>query len=295
VPSGRRVAVVTGCSSGFGLEGSVALAKKGFRVFATMRNLVKRDALDRAAAAAGVSVEVLHLDVTVEDSVASTVQEVRERAGAIDVLVSNAGYGIGGFVEDLTLQEIRDQFETNFFGAVQVTKAVLSEMRERRTGRIILISSIGVFNPAPGLSAYNASKSALEAFGQALRYEVLPYGVSVSLVEPGTYATDIFFKNRHMAARSQDPASPYYETAQKLERIVMKQVERRKKADPAEVGELIARVASSRRPKVRYLVGSDARLTKIVRTLLPERATEAAISRLQRSAPVSSRPREETE
>src|SRR5205085_4876901 len=106
-------------------------------------------------------------------------------AGRIDVLVSNAGYGVGGFVEDTTLEQFRDQFETNFFGGVRVVKAVLPGMRERQSGRIILMSSIGAFNAVPGLSAYNATKAALEAFGEALRYETTADGVFVSLIEPG--------------------------------------------------------------------------------------------------------------
>ncbi|MDP9340520.1 MAG: SDR family NAD(P)-dependent oxidoreductase [Actinomycetota bacterium] len=278
--TGRGVAVITGSSSGFGMLSAVELAGKGFRVYATMRNPGKRDNLDRAAAEAGVSVEVLPLDVTSDESVAAAFEKVLAEAGLVDVLVSNAGYGVGGFVEDTSIEQFREQFETNFFGGVRVVKAVLPGMRERRSGRIILMSSIGVFNSVPGLSAYNASKAALEAFGEALRYEAAHDGIFVTLIEPGTYATDIFFDNAKYAEGMQDPSSPHYERSRRLERFAMKQVERRRKADPREVARKVAQAATVRRPKLRYLVGTDARLIKPVRAVMPVRVTEAAVRKI---------------
>jgi len=214
------VAVVTGCSSGFGMLSAVELAKAGFTVVATMRDTDKRAKLDEASAEAGVPTpDVLPLDVTSDTSVTSAFDTIHNEHGRVDVLVSNAGFGIAGFVEDMTLEEFRQQFETNFFGGIRVTKAVLPGMRVRRHGRIILMSSIGVFNTSPGLSAYNGTKAALEAFGEALRYEAAPDGVFVSLIEPGTYPTDIFFDNAQYAEAARDPAflSDFWSrTAQRL-------------------------------------------------------------------------------
>jgi NAD(P)-dependent dehydrogenase (short-subunit alcohol dehydrogenase family) len=282
MPDARRVAVLTGCSSGFGLLSAVELSAAGFRVFATMRDPAKRDKLDRAAGDAGVSVEVLPLDVTSDQSVAAAFESVRKEAGRVDVLVSNAGYGIGGFVEDTSVDEFRAQFETNFFGGVRVVKAVLPGMRERKSGRIVLMSSIGVFNPVPGLSAYNASKAALEAFGEALRYETVHDGVFVSLVEPGTYATDIFFDNARYAGGMRDPSSPHAEASRRMESFAMKQVERRRKADPREVAHAVRRAATAKRPKLRYLVGTDAKVIKPLRAVTPTRVTEAAVRKILR-------------
>lgn len=276
-----RVAVVTGSSSGFGMLACVELARAGFRVFATMRDPTRRGRLDAEAARAGVAVEVVPLDVAGDESVGAAFRSILAGGGTVDVLVSNAGYGIGGFVEDLTVEEVREQFETNFFGAVRVVKAVLPGMRERRSGRIVLVSSIGVFNPVPGLSAYNASKAALEAFGQALRYEALADGVFVSLLEPGTYPTDIFYGNRRMAAALRDGTSPHAEAGRRLERLVMRQVGR-SRADPWEVARAIRRLATEPRPPLRRLVGRDALPVKAVRTLVPERLTEAAFRRILR-------------
>jgi NAD(P)-dependent dehydrogenase (short-subunit alcohol dehydrogenase family) len=276
------VAVLTGCSSGFGLLSAVELASAGFRVYATMRNPGKRDELDRAAARAGVPVDVIPLDVTSDESVTSAFERIDAEAGRVDVLVSNAGYGIGGFVEDTSLEEFRQQFETNFFGGVRVVKAVLPGMRERRSGRIILMSSIGVFNPVPGLSAYNATKAALEAFGEALRYESVHDGVFVSLIEPGTYATDIFFDNARYAEGMRDPASPHFDESRRMERFAMKQVERRRKADPGEVARKVRQAATASRPKLRYLVGTDAKLIRPVRVVTPVRITEVAVRKILR-------------
>jgi len=276
------VAVVTGSSSGFGMLSAVELAAKGFRVYATMRTPSKREKLDRAASEAGVggSIEVLPLDVSSDDSVSSAFDTIHADAGRVDVLVSNAGYGVGGFVEDMSVDQFREQFETNFFGGVRVVKAVLPGMRERRSGRIILMSSIGVFNSVPGLSAYNASKAALEAFGEALRYEAVPDGIFVSLIEPGTYATDIFFDNAQYAEGMRDPSSPHYERSRRMERFAMKQVERRRNADPRQVARAVAQAATVRRPKLRYLVGTDARIIKPVRAVTPTRVTEAAVKKI---------------
>jgi NAD(P)-dependent dehydrogenase (short-subunit alcohol dehydrogenase family) len=278
----RGVAVVTGSSSGFGLLSSIELARAGFRVFATMRNPDKRGKLDAAAVKADVEVDVLQLDVTDDDSVASAFERVQADSGRVDVLLSNAGYGIGGFVEDISVEEFSEQFDTNFFGGVRVVKAVLPGMRERRSGRIILMSSIGVFNPVPGLSAYNASKAALEAFGEALRYEMVPYGVFVSLIEPGTYATDIFFDNARYAAGMREGSSPRFEESRRMERVAMKVVERRRKADPREVARKVRHAATARRPKLRYLVGSDARVIKPLRAVTPTRVTEATVRKILR-------------
>src|SRR5262245_27776668 len=217
------VAIVTGASRGFGLLASIELAKAGLRVFPTMRDPLKRARLDDAATAAGLpAFDVIRLDVTEQASIDSAMAEVNGKAGRIDVLVNNAGFGMAGFLEDLAIAELREQFETNFFGLVAMCKAVAPGMRERRRGRIINISSIGGRVATPGLSAYCSSKFAVEGFSESLRLELLPYGVHVVLVEPGTFKTDIFDKNRRVAKGALNEASPYYSRTRQLERAVDK-------------------------------------------------------------------------
>ncbi|MSP17216.1 MAG: SDR family oxidoreductase [Myxococcales bacterium] len=274
--SDRQVALVTGASSGFGLLTSVELARRGLRVFASMRDLGRRERLDRAAAEAKVELEFVALEVTSVASVAAAVGEVTAKAGRIDVLVNNAGFGIGGFLEDLTLGEVREQFETNFFGALALTKAVVAGMRERRRGRIIQVSSIAGRVAIPGMSAYCASKFALEGLSEALRYELAPYGVQVVLVEPGTFRTDIFDRNRRMAARATDETSPYFAVTRRMEQMVDKMVAK-STADPADVAEVIADAATVEHPRLRYLVGDDARRQAFLKSLLPASLWEKAV------------------
>jgi len=276
----RGTALLTGCSSGFGLLSSIELARRGFRVYATMHELAKRDDLDEAARAAGVSLSVLPLDVTSAESIALAVNSTIAEAGRIDVVVSNAGYGLGGFVEDLTLAELREQFETNFFCAVALTKAVLPSMRARRAGRLIFVSSVNGFLGFPGLAAYSASKFALEGFAESLRWEALPDGIYVSIIEPGTFPTAIFGANRRTADSASDPASPHYARGRRLEAVVLGRIAASTR-DPKIVARAIARVATSARPGLRYRVGADAHLASIARRLLPARVLDTAMRRLQ--------------
>jgi NAD(P)-dependent dehydrogenase (short-subunit alcohol dehydrogenase family) len=272
--------LLTGCSSGFGLLSAVELARRDFRVYASMRDLEKRETLDRVARAARVSLSVVQLDVTSTESITAAVDSVISEAGHIDLVVSNAGYGLGGFVEDLTLAEVREQFETNFFGALELTKGVLPLMRARGSGRMIFVSSVNGFLGFPGLSAYSASKFALEGFAESLRWEVLPDGIYVSLVEPGSFPTAIFGRNRRVAAAALNPASPYYARSRRLEAVVLGRIKASKR-DPRAVARAIARVATSAHPKLRYRVGVDAHLALFTRRLLPDRVLDAAMCHIQ--------------
>ncbi len=269
-------ALVTGSSSGFGLLTCIELAQKGFRVFASMRDLSRSDRLDETAAQAGVTVEKLHLDVTDPASITAALDEIHRSGGQIEVLVNNAGFGMGGAFEDLQMDELREQFETNFFGLAAVTRAVLPQMRQRRRGRIINVSSISGRIGFPGLSAYCASKFAVEGLSETLRLELQPFGIKVVLIEPGSYRTDIFERNRRMARDAHDPASPYYSFTRGMEAYVDKKVAR-STADPAEVARAIARAATEPDPPLRCLVGRDARLQSLLRAVIPARWFEALI------------------
>jgi len=273
----NKIAVITGTSSGFGLLTAVELARQGFEVVATMRDLGRRSYLEEAAARAGVGakIDVRKLDVTEFDRIPSFVAEVLGDYKRIDVLVNNAGFAMAGFAEDLQLEEIRLQFETNFFGAVAMTKAVLPAMRAQKSGHIIMLSSVGGQHGSPIISSYSASKHALEGWSESLRLEVGSLGIKVVLIEPGAFQTDIWTRNAKLGERVSDAASPNLERAQKMQAHVSKMP----KGDPLDVVRRIAQVAQDPNPRLRYLVGSDARVQMWLKRVLPWKWHEKIVAR----------------
>lgn len=275
----NRVALITGCSSGIGLITTVELASRGYRVVATMRNMNRRDRLDRAVdtAKVGERVDVRKLDVTSGDSIASAVDGVLKDYGKIDVLVNNAGFPMAGFAEDVQLAELREQFETNFFGSVAVTKAVLPQMRARGSGHIIMVSSVAGRAGQPSLSSYASSKWALEGWTESLRMEMYSLGIRVVLIEPGAHETDIWERNARLAKGTTDGSSPNAERARRFRDFV--QSGAIKRDDPAVVARLIAKVADDPDPKLRYLVGRDAYFQVILKALVPFSVYERLITK----------------
>jgi NAD(P)-dependent dehydrogenase (short-subunit alcohol dehydrogenase family) len=272
--TGERPAVlITGASSGLGLETAVHLAEHGFRVFATMRDLGRRRRLDAEAARRGVEVDVLQLDVTDTASVRSAVAAALEQAGAIYGLVNNAGIPLRGYFEDLAPDEIHQVFETNLFGAMALTRAVLPHLRAAGGGRIVMMDSIGGRIGSQGLSAYCATKFALEGFSEALALEMKPVGIDVILVEPGIVNTDIWGANRRPARKALDPTGPYYRWFQRSEeladRIVASAPNR-----PVDVARAVHEALSAPTPRLRYVVGRRARLLLRLRASLPGESFE---------------------
>jgi NAD(P)-dependent dehydrogenase (short-subunit alcohol dehydrogenase family) len=274
--SDSPVALITGVSSGIGLLAAVELARSGYRVFGTVRDLARATRLTDAARAANVEVETVKLDLTDTASIDAAVREVLAKAGRIDVLVNNAGYGIGGFFDDIALDEFRAQFDTNFFGLISVIQAVLPGMRARKSGRIINISSIAGRMGNPGMSAYCASKFAVEGLSESLRLELLPLGIQVVLVEPGTFKTEIWERNKVMARRANDPASPNFERQKAVVSYVDQHVEK-SGGDPMVVARAIVHAASAKAPRLRYLVGKDARTSARAKSLLPSKMFEKMV------------------
>jgi NAD(P)-dependent dehydrogenase (short-subunit alcohol dehydrogenase family) len=273
----NKIAVITGTSSGFGLLTAVELARRGFTVVGTMRDLARRVHLEQAAAAAGVGqrIDIRQLDVTEFDRIPAFLQKILRDHGRIDVLINNAGFAMAGFVEDLKLEEIRLQFETNFFGAVAMTKAVLPAMRAQRSGHIIMISSVGGLHGSPIISSYSASKHALEGWSETLRLEVNSLGIKVVLIEPGAFATDIWTRNAQIGEKVDNAASPNLARSERMRETVNQMPKR----DPMEVVRLIARVAEDPDPKLRYLVGTDARIQMWLKRLLPWKWHERIVAR----------------
>lgn len=278
----KGTAVITGASSGFGMLASLELAQRGFDVIAAMRNEAKGVPLQEQAAALGVqeNIEISQLDVTDEASIQSLEQRLNER-GKVDVLINNAGYAAGGFVEEVSLDTYRQQFETNVFGAIAVTKAVLPIMRKQRSGTIINMSSISGRMGFPGLSPYAASKHALEGWSESLRLEVQPFGIHVVLVEPGSYKTNIWSTGKQIAKASFDPSSPYYTYMQDIETYLNKGQDAY--GEPAEVAKKLADIAEQQNPPFRHPIGKGVKLSIALKSMISwERWEQLVLKRLNR-------------
>ena len=278
--AGEKIALVTGSSSGIGLVTCIELALNGYCVVATMRDLGRSARLEEAAQKASVR-DRLHLrriDITETDSLGEAVEGIARDHARIDLLVNNAGFSVAGFAEDMSVAELRHQMDTNFVGTVAMTQAVLPVMRRQRSGCIIQVSSIGGRAASPLLSAYSASKFALEGWSEALRIEVHALGIRVALVEPGDYNTDIWERNVVIAKQALDGSSPNKERSRRFADFVKSR--RCKRRDPREVAQLIVRIANHPNPKLRYLVGPDAKMHMLVRALMPWRRYERMVAKL---------------
>ena len=262
------VALITGASSGFGLLTTVTLARRGWHVLATMRDLNRREKLESAAKAAGVlqNIEFHALDVTNAKQIATLADEIGQRVTPLDAIVNNAGFALPGFADDITDAELREQFETNFFGATAVTRAFLPQLRRQGSGHIVMISSISGRMGFPGVGSYAASKFALEGWTETLRYELKPLGIQVALVEPGAFETDIWTRNAKLSAGLLDPNSP---NAARIPAWRSRVEGQRKKADPQIVADTIVAVLENPSPRLRYVVGTDAKAGLLLRKLLP--------------------------
>lgn len=249
---GEKVVIVTGTSSGIGFETAVLLARNGFMTYATMRNPVKSTRLSDLANKEKLDIKIRKLDVNDETGINETIDQVISETGRIDVLVNNAGYAIFGALEDTALDEIREQFETNFFGPVRTIKAVIPIMKKQNGGKIINLSSmVGRFG-VPFNSAYVASKFALEGITESTRYELHDYNIKIILVEPGIIKSH-FFQNVKLSNKSTSGYS-------KLLKKRMEGIETmlKKATHPEIVAEVILDIINSRNTNIRYLVGHDA-------------------------------------
>jgi len=255
--------LITGCSSGFGKLAALSFARQGHTVFASMRNLAKAGALNDAAIAEGLKITVVALDVDHQASIDQAVAEVVAEAGGIDIVVNNAGMEMRGPIEEISDAEARRQFETNVFGLLGVVRAVLPAMRERGSGVIVNVSSIGGLVSAPFSGIYSASKHAVEAITEALHYEARPFGVRVAVIEPGGFATEFGANAADSVAFSG--ASPYRVNADRFGAALATLTPDGEPADPQLVADAIVRVATDASAPLRTLVGVDAELIMSVR------------------------------
>jgi len=250
----HQVALITGCSSGIGYETALMLARNGFHTFATMRNTKKSDSLEEIIKKERLDLNIRELDVNDDTSIENTINCIKSEANRIDVLINNAGYGLVGFFEDLTLDEIRNQFETNFFGVLNITKKIIPIMRLQKSGTIINVSSGAGQVGFPGISAYVSTKFAIEGFSESLMYELFPYGIKVVIIEPGVIKTN-FFRNCIVSEHSMKKSSPYSRSLDKFQRNV--ELMQEHATSPIDVAKVIMQVLGNNEPKQRYIVGND--------------------------------------
>jgi NAD(P)-dependent dehydrogenase (short-subunit alcohol dehydrogenase family) len=274
----QNVALVTGSSSGIGFETALLLARNGFKTYASMRNLEKSKNITQLANREKLPLEVVQLDVNDDISVKQAIDKiVAAEDYRIDVLVNNAGYGLFGALEDLSIEEIKAQFETNFFGVVQITQQVLPVMRKQKSGTIVNISSVGGRIGLPGLSAYHSTKFALEGLSESISYELEPFGIRVVIIEPGFIRTNII-NSSIIAKKAQDPKSPYFSSIQQLERSFKSAMENiSASSPPEEVAKVVLQAVTSENPKLRYAVGNDASSLIQAKTTMSDTEFEALI------------------
>jgi NAD(P)-dependent dehydrogenase (short-subunit alcohol dehydrogenase family) len=264
------VVLITGCSSGIGRQAARRFAGAGYRVFASMRRPDDGAALREEAVAQGWALSTPALDVTSDEGVTAAVAALlAETEARLDVVVNNAGYYLVGPVEETGPDELRAQLETNVVGVQRVLRAVLPALRARRSGAIVNVSSVAGRVALPVVASYHASKWALEALTEGLRYEVRPFGIRVAIVEPGPFRTDLHTKERRAreCGRTDSPYRPLVESYDRQAAAI-------KRAPPDKVVEAIFRAATSRNPRLRWAVGPTSFSGTVLRPLVPDRVYE---------------------
>jgi NAD(P)-dependent dehydrogenase (short-subunit alcohol dehydrogenase family) len=264
--------LVTGATDGLGRATAILLAERGYRVFAGGRSAERRAAFDEAVRASNLPLEALELDVTSDASVETAVSGIERRAGPVAVLVNNAGIGIGAAMEEISLADLRKQFETNFFGVLRVTQRVLPEMRRRRRGRIVNMSSVAGKLAGPVMGPYCASKHALEAVSDSMRLELYPFDVRIILIEPGYISTSIGRNSMELSAAyansaERSPYGPIYRAFRDSFANSMKS----SRTTPEDCAAVILRAIEEKRPRARYAVTPQAKMALRMRRLLPDR------------------------
>ncbi|AJM92016.1 SDR family oxidoreductase [Nitrosopumilus piranensis] len=249
----EKVALVTGSSSGIGLESALALAKDGYHTFASIRNLSKAGELENAAKKENLPIDVIELDVDKEESIVAAIKKIMEDTGRLDVLVNNAGYGQFGCTEDVSVEDFRKQFETNFFSVVRIIQEVAPIMRNQKSGIIVNISSVAGRMGLPGSPAYISSKFALEGLGECLRYELGQFGIKTTLIEPGVIKTN-FFESMKIPDSKSDPK--YKELTDHILSGLKMMVQMG--TAPSQVAEVIIKAIHDEEILPRYVVGTDA-------------------------------------
>jgi NAD(P)-dependent dehydrogenase (short-subunit alcohol dehydrogenase family) len=270
----QKVVLISGATSGIGRETALALARAGYRVFAGDRNEYRGTATELAQEAQkkNLPLSTVFLDVTIPHSALNAVEVVLKEAGRIDVLINNAGYGLAGPLEELEIDEIIAQFNTNVFGLIRLTQAVLPAMRQQKSGTIIFISSISGQFGFPFFSAYSASKHAVEALGEALRFELKSFGIRSIILEPGMIKTSFVQKNLVIGKKCLRTDSPYTETGKAARDKYFKKDDAA--PPPSIVASAVLKILSVKKPALRYQIGTDSKVMIKFKKILPSAWTE---------------------
>ena len=249
----EKIALVTGSSSGIGFETSLALARDGYYTFASMRDITKGTTLKEIAKKEDISIEIIEMDVDKEESIKSAIEKIFVDKKRLDLLVNNAGYGQFGCTEDVTIEEFREQFDTNFFSIVKIIQEVAPIMRKQKSGIIVNVGSIVGRMGLPGSSAYISTKFALEGLSECLRYELGMFGIKITIIEPGVIKTN-FFDSMRIPHSKTDPK--YQEITEHILNGLKMMVEMG--TDPSQVAQSIINAIHDKEILPRYVVGSDA-------------------------------------
>jgi len=279
MPQAEEVAVVTGSSTGMGFETSLMLARNGFHTYATMRKLEDGGSkqITDIAKNENLPLQVIQLDVNNDKSVVDAINRIAKEKDRIDVVINNAGYDLMGALEETSIDEIKAQFETNFFGAVRVMQAVIPIMRKQRRGKIVNITSLGGRIAFPLESPYHATKFALEGLSESIQHELEPFGIKIIVIEPGGVGSN-FLKNLKMATKTSDPLNSPYRLMQSNMSEYFKQWAQNL-MHPSEVAKVILQAVTSDNPDFRYIVGKDAVMTLESRRNMSDREFQNLIKK----------------
>lgn len=279
----RQVVLVTGAGSGLGMACSLLLASRNFRVYGTAFSEAEQQDLQESAARRNLEVSAIRMDITRRADIDRTVDTIIGEAGRIDAVVHFAGMGLRGFFEDLSMQEIRQLYDVNVFGIMELTQAVLPHMRARRSGRIIITASAAGRMGEMSIAGYSSGKFAVVGLGECLRQEMALLGIHVSVLEPGLIYTPHFGINRNRARRAQDPASPYYFWFCQHEALVDKLLAANK-FTAEDIAGIVHKILTARKPRLHYMVGFKLKLLLALRNIIPfeiyERLHERIIVRM---------------
>jgi NAD(P)-dependent dehydrogenase (short-subunit alcohol dehydrogenase family) len=277
----QKVAAVTGSSSGMGYETSLILARNGFHTYATMRKVDgggggSKQIID-IAKNENLPLQVIQLDVNNDKSVTEAINRIANEKGRIDVVINNAGYDLMGALEETSIDEIKAQFETNFFGAVRVMQAVIPMMRKQGEGIIVNITSLGGRISFPLNSPYHATKFALEGLSESIQYELEPFGIKIIVIEPGGVGSN-FLKNLKMVTKTSDPSNSPYRSIQSSMSEYFKQWAQNL-THPSEVAKVILQAVTTDNPDFRYVVGKDAAMALETRRNMSDREFQNLIKK----------------
>ena len=282
--SNSKVAVVTGSSSGIGLETALVLAENGFKTYATMRNVSKASNILDRAQRKNLPIEVLELDVNSDKSVRQAVEKIVKAEGRIDVLVNNAGYALVGAVEEVSADEVKDQYETNVLGVFRTIREVLPTMRKQRSGTIINISSVAGLIGFVGMGAYVSTKFAIEGLTQSLRMELAPFGIRALVIEPGVIRTNIL-NSSPIAKKAQSKDSAYKEMMRRFNEALESML--KNASEPIVVANQVLRAATDIPPKMRYPAGPDAEMLLAAREQKTDEELEEFVTKMMGEKPVT--------